>query len=111
MIVRNDLILGRVKIQWSPDGTKVGITNDSKTATIWDAIDGTMLLELVGHTKSVRNVKWNNDGTKLLTLSDDSTAIIWSAFDGSKLSVLESPKAKAELRIKNKKSSISIFKK
>ena len=66
-------------MSFSPDGTRIVTASDDKTATVWDARTGTILLELKGHTSYLLSVAFSPDGTRIVTASQDSTAKVWDA--------------------------------
>jgi hypothetical protein len=72
-------------VAFSPDGTRLLTGSDDRTARVWDARTGTPLLELKGHTGSVRSVAFSPDGTRLVTGSLDRTARVWDARTGTPL--------------------------
>jgi WD40 repeat protein len=69
---------------FSPDGNRLVIASDDKTANVWDA----ELLILVGHTDCVLGVIFSSDGTKIATASVDGSAIIWDVATAQELLTL-----------------------
>jgi WD40 repeat protein len=67
---------------FSPDGKWTCTASSDKTAKIWDAVSGKLLLNLEGHESAIRSVSFSIDGKKILTASDDKTTKIWDAFTG-----------------------------
>ncbi len=75
-------------VAYSPDGKRIATASADKTAKIWDAATGKLLLTLVGHTDSVHVIAFSPDGKHLATASDDHTAKIWDAATGKELFTL-----------------------
>jgi WD40 repeat protein/transcriptional regulator with XRE-family HTH domain/energy-coupling factor transporter ATP-binding protein EcfA2 len=75
-------------VAYSPDGTRIATASQDKTAKIWDAATGELLLTLSGHSESVNDVIYSPDGTQIATASQDKTAKIWDAASGQLLLTL-----------------------
>ena len=73
---------------FSPDGKRIATASQDKTAKIWDATTGQLLLTLTGHTDSVNNISYSPDGKLIATASDDHTAKVWDAITGKELLTL-----------------------
>ena len=73
--------------QFSPDGRRILLASDDKTARIFDATTGQQLIELDGHTGAVISASFSPDGTRILTASDDRSAHLWDATSGRSLQV------------------------
>jgi WD40 repeat protein len=55
-------------VAFSPDGTRLVTGCNDRTAKVWDARTGTLLLELKGHTeRTVTSMAFSPDGTRLVT--------------------------------------------
>jgi WD40 repeat protein len=74
---------GVIGIAFSPDGTRIATASDDKTAKIWDAGTGRVLLSKE-HTAPLSAVAFSPDGTQVATASVDKT-IIWNAHTGDVL--------------------------
>jgi len=70
----------------SPDGTLVLTGCRDRTARLWK-LDGTIEVELKGHTGAVTTVAFHAGGRLLLTASDDGTVRVWGP-DGSTVVIL-----------------------
>lgn len=55
------------------------------TGRVYNVIDSTTQVVLVGHTASISKIRFNSQGTKLLTASEDSTARLWDVETGEEL--------------------------
>ena len=73
---------------YSPDGKRIATTGQDKTAKIWDANTGELLMTLTGHTDEVTAISFSPDGRRVATSSVDQTAIIWDSKNGQLLSTL-----------------------
>jgi WD40 repeat protein len=70
----------------SPDGKRVITGSWDRSAKIWDAVSGKVLVKLDGiHTGFVNSVSFSPDGKRVLTASDDGTARLFNAADGTPL--------------------------
>jgi tetratricopeptide (TPR) repeat protein len=65
-------------VAFSPDGTRIATASDGRTARLWDARTGALVLELKGHGSSVSGVAFSPDGTRIATASGDRTRL-WDA--------------------------------
>jgi WD40 repeat protein/transcriptional regulator with XRE-family HTH domain len=72
-------------VAFSPDAMRLATASQDKTAKVWDAHSGQLLLTLSGHTDSVNGIAFSPDGTKIATSSDDHTAKLWDAATGKEL--------------------------
>lgn len=77
-----------VAASFSPDGKSLLTASYDKTAKIWNAESGQLLLNITGHTDLITSASFSPDGASILTSSYDKTAKIWSAKDGSLISTL-----------------------
>lgn len=75
-------------VTFSPDGKRIGTASQDKTAKIWDAETGKLLLTLKGHTASVNGIAFSRDGKRVATSSDDHTAKVWDIITGKELLTL-----------------------
>ena len=72
-------------VTYSPDGRRIATASQDKTAKIWDATTGQLLLTLTGHADSVNGIVYSPDGKRIATTSDDHTAKVWDASTGEEL--------------------------
>jgi WD40 repeat protein len=63
---------------FSPDGARVLTASQDKTARLWSAVDGKLIVTLAGHTEPVWSAVFSPDGKRILTSSLDRTARLWS---------------------------------
>jgi WD40 repeat protein len=73
---------------YSPDGRRIVTSSADKTARIWDAATGKLLLVLRGHVLGVQYAAFSADSKRVVTGSDDDTARIWDAETGAELFTL-----------------------
>jgi len=78
-------------MQFSPDRKKVVIASflPDSTANVWDAVSGSLLLDLKGHSAKISTVQFSSDGLKIVTASMDNTAKVWDAQSGDLLADLK----------------------
>jgi WD40 repeat protein len=74
---------------FSPDGVRIVTASNDKTARIWDANTGAVLMELKGHGETVTSAAFRPDGAQVVTASNDGVAIIWDAETGEPLATLK----------------------
>lgn len=70
---------------FDPSGQHVLTGSTDRTARIWDARTGKLLLTLSGHRAMLTSVSYSPDGTRALTTSVDHTARLWDARSGTLL--------------------------
>jgi WD40 repeat protein len=66
----------------SPEGWRLLVASEDKTATVWDVQTGETVGEPVRHEEAIRGVEWSPDGERFVTASDDGTARVWDARAG-----------------------------
>jgi WD40 repeat protein/transcriptional regulator with XRE-family HTH domain len=76
------------EVAYSPDGKRIATTGGDKTAKIWDANTGELLMTLTGHADEVTAISFSPDGRRVATSSDDQTVKIWDSNNGQLLSTL-----------------------
>ena len=74
---------------WSPDGTQLTSAGYDETVRVWDAVTGTQLHIMKGHTGRVMSVAWSPDGTRLASAGYDKTVRLWDATIGAPLHTLK----------------------
>jgi WD40 repeat protein/tetratricopeptide (TPR) repeat protein len=67
---------------FSPDGRCVVTASEDKTARVWDAATGKLVLELRGHAQRVNSAAFSPDGMLVITASDDGRARLWETATG-----------------------------
>ncbi|MCX6146281.1 MAG: T9SS type A sorting domain-containing protein [Candidatus Kapabacteria bacterium] len=70
---------------FSQDGTKILTSCTDKIVRTWNANNGTLEFELVGHTDEVNYAVFSPDGQYIASSSMDKSFIIWNAFTGKLL--------------------------
>ncbi len=68
-----------LSVAWSPDGKRLVIASQDKTARIWNADRRGEPLVLRGHEADVTLAAWSPDGRRIATASKDKTLRVWSA--------------------------------
>jgi WD40 repeat protein/serine/threonine protein kinase/tetratricopeptide (TPR) repeat protein len=71
--------------RFSADGSRIVTGSNDRTARVWDAHAGTLLLELKGHTGGLTSASFSQDGARIATGSYDRTARVWDARTGTTL--------------------------
>lgn len=83
------LVLGHTStvngVTFSNDGKQIATASEDKTAKIWDADKGVILLTLKGFTKGVSSVAFSPDGKMLLTGGYDNSVKLWDLNTGKEL--------------------------
>ena len=72
---------------FSPDSARV-VTAGYIKARIFSAVDGALLVTLLGHTNGVICAEFSPDGARVVTASYDRTARVWDAATGATLMTL-----------------------
>jgi len=67
------------QISFSPDGGRILTASQDKTARIWDAKTGALLVTLTGHNRAVASAQFSADGKRVGTALHDKTARVWDA--------------------------------
>jgi WD40 repeat protein/uncharacterized caspase-like protein len=78
--------------QFSPDGKRIVTASADKTALVWDAITGNLLLILADHKDIVSYAEFSPDGKKIVTASYDNLVRVWDAETGEQLYALKGHK-------------------
>lgn len=68
-------------IAWGPEGDMIASGGEDHMIDIWDATDGTQLVQLKGCKDTVNTVAWAPDGTFLVSASADGVIRIWGSPD------------------------------
>ncbi|MDX2948172.1 WD40 repeat domain-containing protein [Streptomyces caniscabiei] len=63
-------------VAWSPDGRRLAVGDEVRTALIWD-LDTDEQTLLPGHTDSINGIAWN--GSRIATVSRDRTVAVWDS--------------------------------
>ena len=66
-------------VTFSPDGRYLLGTNEEKSACLWDAVSGELLLRLEGHSSRIYEGAFSPDGTTLVTAANDRLLRLWDA--------------------------------
>jgi WD40 repeat protein/class 3 adenylate cyclase/energy-coupling factor transporter ATP-binding protein EcfA2 len=73
---------------WTPDETAIATTY-ADGAQVWDASNGSLIVEVGGHVEEVPGLAFSPDGGRMITSSTDKTAKIWELPSGRLLMTLE----------------------
>ncbi|HEX8990727.1 MAG TPA: WD40 repeat domain-containing protein, partial [Anaerolineales bacterium] len=78
-------------VAFSADGSRLATGSGDKTAKIWDASTGKLLLDLpAGRTDMVTSIEFSPDGTRIATASDTKIIKIWDGATGQLLLAVRS---------------------
>jgi WD40 repeat protein/serine/threonine protein kinase len=69
--------------RYSPDGTHIVTASTDKSARVWDASTGVLLVSMTGHSDRLFDAAYSPDGATIVTASADKTARIWDAQTGA----------------------------
>jgi WD40 repeat protein len=64
---------------WNHDSTLIATGSLANIIKIWDALTGSLLNTLNGHSSGILSISWNQDSSKLVSLSSDNTIKIWDS--------------------------------
>jgi WD40 repeat protein/energy-coupling factor transporter ATP-binding protein EcfA2 len=73
---------------FSRDGNRIVTASGDKTARVWNAASGELLITLAGHLERVLKAAFSPDGDRIVTASEDRTARVWNAASGKLLVTL-----------------------
>ena len=88
-----DQFAGKVTaVHFAPDGSRLvtasGVAGQAGQAAIWNADDGQLVREFIGHRDVLYDAELSPDGTVLATCSYDRAIILWNAETGEQLRTL-----------------------
>jgi hypothetical protein len=63
---------------YSPDGQQIVTASADRSARVWQASSGALLLTLTGHSDWVRSAAYSPDGQQIVTASDDRSARVYA---------------------------------
>ncbi len=66
-------------IAFSPDSQRILTTSDDGIARVWDAVNGTLLHDLVGHAGRVLCAVYSPDGKRIATGGNDRDVRLWDS--------------------------------
>ncbi|HEV3240284.1 MAG TPA: PQQ-binding-like beta-propeller repeat protein [Casimicrobiaceae bacterium] len=85
------LLLSGHSADFSPDGNRIVIAADDKTARVWDTTTGKQILAL-SHDGAVYSAAFSPDG-RLVVTGSDKTAHVWDAMTGKRIAALPHDRA------------------
>jgi WD40 repeat protein len=74
-------------VAFSPDGRML-LHGDDSTIFVRDAMTGSIVRQMRGHTVVVREIEFSPDGRRIATASDDYTVKLWDAKTGDEVLTL-----------------------
>ncbi|MCA9948552.1 MAG: protein kinase [Anaerolineales bacterium] len=85
LVGHTDSIIG---MEISPDGERIITASSDKTAKIWDAATGELLMTLVGHEDGLSDPAYSPDGIHVATADEGGVAKVWDGRSGAELLTL-----------------------
>jgi WD40 repeat protein len=79
---------GCVHVDFNANGTQLAAAGWDRTATVFDAQTGQVLLTLRGHTDHIRELAFHPDGRRIVTASADGTIKLWDTETGQEVLTL-----------------------
>src|SRR5262249_39367621 len=76
-------------VDYSRDGSRIVTAGDDKTARVWDAATGRLLLTIEGHTQGVLSAVFSSDAKRICTSGRDNSIKVWDAATGNQLVSIE----------------------
>ncbi len=86
--IGRELPIGIRHVTWSQDGTRLIGTGDGSTVYVWDAREGTLLQQLVGHQGIATCLAWSSDGTRLASggrSRGHGSLLVWDVQQGKRI--------------------------
>ena len=77
------------RVEFYPDGSKVGTCSFDKTWRLWDVETGAHILEQEGHSRAVYGIAFQCDGALAVTGGLDGVGRVWDLRSGRSVCVLE----------------------
>ncbi len=74
-------------VRFSADGARI-VTFFGRTAQVWDAATGALLVRMEGHTDALTSAEFSPDGSRVVTSARDKTARVWDAATGASKAIL-----------------------
>lgn len=71
--------------RYSLDGKKITTYSDDGGLETWDAENGALLNQLVGHTEKINYFQYSPDGRHIVSSAMDNTSVLWDAESGKLL--------------------------
>jgi WD40 repeat protein len=69
---------GAMALAWSPDGKRLAVGTTRYAVLVFDAGNGELIINMVGHTGGISTVAWEPDGRRLVSGSmQDWTVRVW----------------------------------
>ncbi len=72
--------------QFSPDGTRLLLSNVDGSIGLWDLEKGGLIMEMEEHTYPVWSAVFSPDGKTIASGSADKTIVLWDTVAGAEMS-------------------------
>jgi WD40 repeat protein len=69
-------------LAFSADGKYLATAGANKSVCVWEVDTGKQIVQMTGHTATVKSLAFSSDGAMLVSGSDDGTVRVWKMADG-----------------------------
>jgi len=75
-------------VEFSHDGKQIAVGGNDDRITLWDAENGNLVQEFIGHDRPILGTDFTGDGTRLLSFARDATVRLWDVSSGREILTL-----------------------